>query len=179
MMKKLLLTLTALSLTACGFTPVHAPTAASGASAPFNNVKVELANLTRVSQKEGGYYLQQHLQDRLDIGDSQYVLKIEPKTGRRPYGLTSNDVASRFDMTMKTEYQLVDGKSGDVLTKGTVNAITTFGSSRDPYARISAEKNATEQVSRDAADRIIARLAAYYKSDDHADYMQKRMKAKP
>lgn len=161
MMKKILLTGLCLSLTACGFTPMHAPkmTADSG---NFKNIGVELIEPSETWMQEAGYHVQQSLYDRLGQNSGRHVLKIEPKSSRRNYGLTSNDVASRYDMVVTVDYELIDTVTGKILDDGEVRSTSTFGAARDPYARISAEKDASKQAARDAADRIIVRLASYY-----------------
>ncbi len=167
-MKKTLIIVTALvlstSLAACGFKPMH--TAAKLAEAPaFNSIKVELVDPDRVTQKEAGYHLQQHLFNRLGQNSGPHILRLDPTAGRRPYGLTTNDVASRFDMSLRVKYQLINSVDGKTLDKGEIRAVTTFGASRDVYGRIAAQQNAAEQVARDAADRILVRLAAYYNNN--------------
>ncbi len=161
MIKKLTLTAALFTLSACGFTPMHAPNM-GGDSAAFKNIKVELVEHKDIAQQESGFYLQQSLMDRIGSDGTRHTLRITPKISRRGYGVTSNDVASRYDMVMTVKYELNDSVTGKNLDKGNIQSTTTFGSSRDPYARTSAEKNATEQVARDAADQIIIRLAAYY-----------------
>jgi len=161
MMKKLALLALALSLTACGFKPVHSVTKFESEPA-FKNIKVELIEPERISQREAGYFLQQDLFARMGENAGPHILKIKPRTRRTPYGLTSNDVASRFDLVLTVNYDLVNSVDGKVLDKGRVSATTTFGSSRDPYARITAEQSAAEQVARNAADRLMIRLASYY-----------------
>ena len=164
-MRKALILSAALLLSACGFQPVH--TATKLPDAPnLKNIKVELIEPEQVSQREAGYYLQQHLFDRLGKNAGPHILKIEPNTLRRPYGLTSSDVASRYDYVLTVKYELVDAANGKTMNKGQITATTTFGSSKDPYARISSEKAAAEQVARDAADRIIIRLASHYKNPE-------------
>ncbi len=171
MMKKALILSATIFLSSCGFQSVHSATKLSD-DANLRSVKVELVEPERVNEREGSYYLQQHLFDRLGQNTGPHVLKIEPKVRRRPYGLTSNDIASRYDYVMSVRYELVDSKTGDTLIKDQITATTTFGSSRDPYARISSEKSAAEQVSRDAADRIIVRLASYYKNPERYARME-------
>ncbi len=163
-MKKTLIIGTSLLLASCGFKPMH--TSAKLADAPaFRSIKVELVDPDRVAQKEAGYHLQQHLFNRLGQNSGPHILRIDPTVGRRPYGLTSNDVASRYDMSLRVKYELINSADGKTLDKGEIRAITTFGASRDVYGRIAAQQNASEQVARDAADRILVRLASYYNTN--------------
>ncbi len=170
MMKKTLftgamITGAALLLSACGFKPVHS-TGKIADTPAFKSIKIELVDPDRAAQKEAGYYLQQHLYDRLGKNAGPHVLRLETRSGRRPYGVTASDVATRYDLIMRVNYELINSVTGKKLDTGDVTSTSTFGSSRDPYARISAEKNASEQVARDAADRILIRLAAYYNDPD-------------
>lgn len=171
MMKKLLLTGLALTLplalTACGFTPMHTPVKA-GATTALTDVRVELVEPELVAEQEASYFVMQHLRDRLGNNDGAHTLKITPRSRRIPYGVSSTDVSSRYDLSVAVDYELLDNKSGGILNAGKVRAITTFGSGRDPYARISSEKNASEQVARDAADRVLLRIATYYKDPERA-----------
>lgn len=166
MIKKLFITSLALTLSACGFTPMNAP-ANIGDTTALKNISVELIEPESIVDREAGYYIQQHLRDRVGANkNSTHVLKFEPRSGRSPYGVTSNDVATRYDLRITAEYVLLDRVTGETLDKGDVRAVSTFGSSRDPYARITAEKTATDQVSRQVADRLIIRLASYYKDPE-------------
>ena len=151
----------ALLLGACGFNPVHSAGKMSDAPS-FRSIKVELVDPDKIADKEGGYHLQQHLYNRIGQNSGPHILRLDVRPGRRPYGLNSNDVATRYDKSLRVDYSLIDSVSGEKLYSDRIRAVTTFGSSRDAYARIAAEQNATEQVARDAADRILTRLAAYY-----------------
>ena len=165
MIRYALIMAAALMLSACGFKPVHS-TANTVKEPAFKSLKIEMLDPDRLVHKEAGYYLQQHLYDRIGQNAGPHVLKLSSKSNRRPYGLASNDVASRFDLVLNVTYELVDSKTGERLHNGSVRSISTFGSGRDPYALISAEKNATDQAAREAADRLLLRLASYYNDPD-------------
>ncbi len=155
----------AITLSACGFKPVHSASNAVKEPA-FKSLQIEMQEPDRLIHKEAGYYLQQHLYDRIGQNSGPHLLKFTPRSGKRIYGLTSNDVASRFDLVFNVTYELVDTKTGKSLYNGTVRSVSTFGSSSDPYALIAAEKNAADQAARDAADRLLLRLASYYNDPD-------------
>lgn len=161
-MRFFVLTLMTLGLTACGFKPMHAPGAFSDSSYSFEKISV-----TTVNEEKPDFLLKQALRDRFgDNADTQYELRIDPSVRRTGLGIGADDVASRFDMNMSAKYELVETKSGKTVDKGTVSSISTFAAPRDPYGRISAENNATEQVAREAADRIIIKLASYFETVD-------------
>ena len=87
-MKKLILTAAALTLSACGFTPMHSATT-NASTAGFDNVTIEMIEPDEVSQKDASYQIEQALRNRLGSQTGDHILKITPKVRRRPYGLTS------------------------------------------------------------------------------------------
>ena len=148
--------LAATLISACGFKPMHAPNAFGGSGVAMQNISVVTVNNDKID-----FLLKQALRDRMgDVSSSKYTLHIEPKLKRRTLGIGSDDVASRYDLTMEANFELQNAK-GEVVFKDKVRAISTFAAPRDPYGTIAAQNNATEQVAAETADRIIIRLARF------------------
>lgn len=152
---------TAATLTACGFTPANAPRSADGSLA-FKNVRVDIPKTGALIDDEAGFYLAQHLRDRLGTSGSQHVIIAKTKIRRSGLGVSGDDVATRYDLTMTTNYVLSDIKTNDVLDKGTIRSVSTFGAPRNPYGRDAAENNAIRQAAAETADRLLYKLAGYY-----------------
>ncbi|WP_371396544.1 LPS assembly lipoprotein LptE [Fretibacter rubidus] len=151
----------ALTLTACGFTPMHAPAGLSDAA--FNNVRIELAAGIPVQDKEAAFWVQQALKTRLGNGDSaKHILRVKPEANRAGIGISGVDVATRYDLGLNVSYELIDMKSGKLLDSGSVKAISTIAASTDPYALTAAEKATVRNLASDGADRVLVRLAGYY-----------------
>lgn len=161
MMKKIIFVSAFFLLSACGFTPMHAPSLGEDGAA-FKNIKIDLQKDPNLANDEGAFWVQQSLFDRLGTTGEKHVLTIVPKFRRRGVGISSQDVATRYDMRVTVGYVLKDGKSGKTLDRGSVVATSTFGAPANPYGRAAAEQSATKNVSKEAADRLIVRLAAYY-----------------
>ena len=143
-------------LSACGFKPMHAPGAFGGSGVSLQNIEVVTVNNEKID-----FLLKQSLRDRMgDASGGAYTLHIEPKLKRRTLGIGSDDVASRYDLTMEAKFELQNAK-GEVVFKDKVRAISTFAAPRDPYGTIAAQNNATEQVAAETADRIIIRLSRF------------------
>lgn len=166
MIKQTFLSIAALSLlTACGFTPMHAPsTGANGIS--FEDVSIKITDGADQGDKEAGFYVMQRLRDRIGENTGRHVLTLNPTLRRAGFGVNSRDVASRYDSTVTVKYTLNEAKSGKVLTTGSVTAVSTFGASRDPYGLIAADKSALQQTTKEAADRLLVKLASYYANPD-------------
>ena len=151
---------TTLIFVACGFKPMHAPTAFGGNGVSMKNITVEMQANEKID-----FLLAQALRDRMgDNRATPYILRITPKSNRSSLGIGADDVASRYDLVMNTGFELVDAKTGDIVYRNDVRAVSTYGAPRDPYGTIAAQANAEEQVAAEAADRIIAKLAGYQAS---------------
>lgn len=156
----LILTATAL-LSACGFTPLHAPDGVS--SSVFSTINTELAPGIAVQDKEAAFWVQNALKDRLGNGQNmQTILRLKPQAQRAGIGISGDDIATRYDLGLNVGYELIDAKSGKVLNRGTVRSVSTFSASTDPYALTASEKATTRDLAKDSADRIIAKIASYY-----------------
>jgi len=152
----------ALILTACGFKPMHAPTAFGGNGVSMKNITVQMQANEKID-----FLLAQALRDRMgDNRAAPYILRITPVSNRKNLGIGADDVASRYDLVMETEFELVEAKTGDIVYRSDVRAISTYGAPRDPYGTVAAQANAEEQVAAETADRIIARLAGYQARTD-------------
>ncbi len=151
------------ALTGCGFTPMHAPgTLSVNGIQPLQQISLDMKDGRSANDKEAGFYLQQRLRDRMSTNVDTYTLTITPSWQRRRLGISGDDVASRYDGVMDASYTLTETKTGNVLDKGSVSAVTTFGASEDPYGVITANDNAMQNTAAEAADRLIVKLAGYF-----------------
>lgn len=147
-------------MTSCGFTPLHAPAGAAGA---FGNIAVELGPNITVDDKEAGFWVQQRLSERIgsQSGATQ-ILEIVPSIRRSGIGVSGQDIATRFDLNLSVNYRLVDAKTGKLLDRGTINSVSTYTATNDPFALIATEKATTKQLASETADRLLTRLAGYF-----------------
>jgi len=159
----LLLGAIVLPLSGCGFTPMHAPSGFAGAqSANLSQVRIEVSDGKDENDKEAGFYLLQRLQDRTGVNSGPYVLEVTPRWTRRRLGISADDVASRYDGSVRADYKLIEAKTGNVLDRGRISATSTFGASRDAYGVIASNDAAMRNTAEEAADRLIIQLATYF-----------------
>lgn len=163
------LSLGALGLSACGFTPMHSPQALSvDGTSPLSMISIDMQNGRDTNDREIGFYVLQRLRDRVGTQDGKYVLTVTPAWRRGRLGISANDVASRYDGTASATYQLTDKKTGNVLNRGRVTAVSTFAASTDPYGVIAANDSAMQTTASEAADRLIIKLAEYFANEKTA-----------
>ena len=161
-MKKLILALIGATLvSACGFTPLH-QSQSSLVGQSYAQVRIESLEGENPDDKEAGYHIKQSLIDRIGQGNGEIVLEIQPRLRQRRLGVTGDDIASRFTITLTADYKLIESKTGDILDRGRLQSVTSFGAPADPFGRISAEENAAERIAGEIADDLVIVLSKYY-----------------
>ena len=156
------------ALTGCGFTPLHG---ATGAAAPLANVNIELEKGSSVVDNQAGFFVTQRLKDRIGTQSdtAPYTLQITPAYNRQRFGLTDADVASRYDITVRANWVLLDSKSGNKLDRGRTSSTVTFGAPEGPFGVITADNVGVEQAAKETADKLVIALAKYFQSEASPD----------
>ena len=163
-LKQLSLTLSLIiagALAGCGFTPLHST---GGAATSLADIDIALNKGSSVVDNQAGFFVLQRVRDRIGAPSeaSPYLLKITPVYRRRRLGLTSGDVASRYDITVTANWTLVDTKTGDRLERGRSASTVSFGAPDGPFGVITADSVGVEQASQETADKLIVDLARYF-----------------
>lgn len=156
-MRALLLVFALVSLSACGFTPLHG---APGAGAAFSDVALVIGDGRDENDRAAGFELRQHLAERMrGQAGADYVLEIEPRVRQIGLGLTGADRASRFDKQLTARWVLRRADTGDVVARGREVARATFSADRDPYRLLATSSAAQSRVARDVADTVLEAVA--------------------
>ena len=150
---------------ACGFTPLHAPSTVDAAS--IQNLRVDFVN-TRARGATGDkveFLLRQSLNERVGstTSGSPYTLSLTTVVTRAAIGVRQDDVAARFDLNLRVTYKLLDSATGKVLDRGRINAVSTYGAPGDPYGLTAAQSDAEKRAAREAADLLLLEVATYFK----------------
>jgi LPS-assembly lipoprotein len=151
-----------LALAGCSLSPMYA----GGGSGP---VAQGLAAVD-VPPIEGkaGWLVRNALTDRLGQagthGAARYRLDVVLDDKLEGLGLISDDTVGRERRTLRARYQLVDLASGNILLDATAGSDAGIDVVSSEYATIAAENTALENLSKEVADRIVARLALTLRS---------------
>jgi len=146
----------ALALCGCGFTPLYA---ARGVSPGLSAIAVNAPH------GRTAFLLSQDLEDSLARDRSvapAYRLDLTLEQQNYPRGLQINDVATHNETHVNVGYHLVDLATGKVVKAGDERVEVTYGVAAQPYAGVSAEKDAEARAASTAADRIRLDLAVYF-----------------
>jgi LPS-assembly lipoprotein len=156
--KRLALLLAAIvPLSGCGLTPMYAG-GGSGAVAQGLGA-VEVAPI----EGRGGWLVRNALTDRLGQSGAtaapQYRLDVLLDDSLEGLGLLGDDTIGRERRTLRARYQLVDLSSDEILVDATAGSDAGIDVVSSEYATVAAEEAALENLAREVADRIVAKLA--------------------
>jgi LPS-assembly lipoprotein len=146
-----------LALSGCGLSPMYA----GGGSGPVAQglAAVEVPPI----EGKAGWLMRHALNDRLGQagtqGAARYRLDVVLDDKLEGLGLISDDTIGRERRTLRARYQLVDLASGEILLDATAGSDAGIDVVSSEYATIAAEQTALENLSKEVADRIVARLA--------------------
>ena len=144
------------ALGACGFTPLYAT----------NGVSPALAGV-EVITPEGrtGHLLGEDLRDDLATDRDKpatYRLALAVDENRYARGLSTEEVATWYELSLRVSYSLIDVSTGRTLTAGVMPVSVSYNAVSDPYAGIVAQQDGQKRAAAEAAQRIRIQLATYF-----------------
>lgn len=170
MKKQIALIALGVLLAGCGFRPLYGtPDMPKGAmQATLRSIYVE-----PIPEKLG-YQMRTRLIDLLDgkgeAAGARYHLRIVVTTKAEAIGVQSQTTTSgvtqtaitRYNDTLKAEYELVDPATDKVVTKGVETGLTAYNVLSSPYATLAVQQDADRRAAEDIADRIRIDLAVWF-----------------
>ena len=144
------------ALAGCGFTPLYATT---GVTSGLSGV--------RIITPEGrtGHLLSEDLRDDLSMGrneEPRYQLALSVAETRYARGLSTEQVATWYELSLRVSYSLIELSTGKTLTAGVTPVSVSYNALDDPYAGIVAQQDGQKRAAADAAERIRVELASYF-----------------
>lgn len=139
------------TLVACGFEPAYGP---SGAA-------TRLQDQVRVDDPVGrpAYLFTRHFEERMGSG-GRYGLSYGIELDEQAIAVSSENVATRFNLIGVVTYALRDLDSTAVLLTGRGSSFTSYSASGTTVATQAAERDAEERLMVILADQVINRLIA-------------------
>lgn len=151
-----------LALTGCGLTPMYSGGGTGAVAQGLAAVEVPPI------EGKAGWLMRNALNDRLAQSGAQgtprYRLDVVLDDKLEGLGLISDDTVGRERRTLRARYQLVDLASGEILLDATAGSDAGIDVVSSEYATIAAENTALENLSKEVADSIVARLALTLRS---------------
>ena len=141
----------AAALAGCSFTPVYGPNGVGNSL--YGLIEVESPTTTNT------YNLVSYLEDRLGRGSSaKYGLTYAVSTSQQGLAVTESQTTVRYNVLGDLSFALRELSSSNVVSTGTVTAMTAYSASGTTVATRAAQKDANERLMIALADRLIERL---------------------
>ena len=152
-----------IALAGCGLQPMYAG-GGSGAVAQ-GLAAVDVAPI----EGQAGWLVRNALRDRLAqsgaSAEPRYRLDVLLDDELEGLGLLTDETIGRERRTLRARYQLVDIASEEILLDATAGSDAGIDVVSSEYATIAAEQTALENLAKEVADRIVARLALTLRKD--------------
>ena len=95
-------------------------------------------------------------------GGASFILRVTPVERSQQLSANSTLKLERYRYNLKVAYELVDAQSGQSLTSGSSFSNVSYDTVEQPIADLRAAENARERASREVAEDIRLRLAAFF-----------------
>jgi LPS-assembly lipoprotein len=154
----------------CGFRPLYAVP-----NTPGGSMQASLRSIYVDDVPERlGYQLRNRLIDAIDgkseAAGARYHLKLTLTTKSEAIGVQSQTTSegitqtaiTRYNDTLRCEYELVDPGTGAVLTRGIETGLSAYNVLNSPYATLAVQQDADRRAAEDIADRIRIDLAVWF-----------------
>jgi LPS-assembly lipoprotein len=149
------------ALGGCGFTPLYGT---AGVSPSLSSVEVI------TPEGRTGHLLSEDLQDDLAVHHGEtakYRLALSLNELRYARGLSSENVATWYELSLQVSYSLIDKETGQTLVAGVEPISVSYNAVNDPYAGIVAQQDGQKRAAAEAAQRIRINLARYFAKQAH------------
>lgn len=149
-----------LFISACGFTPLHAPETTAAYPA---------IDITLIPNRDG-HYLRNQLMDRLYASGAteqpRYRLQVsgleKTITG---FGIRKDTTSTRTQMEIQAKMRLIDTTLGVAVLERTLRAAGGFNSLDNQYATTVSEQYTTELLLKELADTAMTEIDLFLKKD--------------
>jgi LPS-assembly lipoprotein len=158
-----LLALVLAGAAACGFRPLYGERSAASVSAS----QLAAIQISLIPDREG-QLLRNNLLDRLHPSGPAprqlYRLDVKLQTSKESYGIRTDETATRANLTMVANYNLIDIASGKVLMTSRSRAISSYNILESEFATVISERDAVQRTAADLSEEIRTRLAIFLSS---------------
>ena len=149
----------ALGLSACGFQPLYGDRGAMQSEAlQTRNVSINVpeGRIGQLLRNEMIYLM------GAEASDSTYQLVLTPRAFEAPVFADTLGNVTSYSYRINTQWLLRDLGTDEVLAEGTSLGAATYNRTDQPFANIRAQREAEERASKQVAEDISIRVAAYF-----------------
>lgn len=153
-----------LSVTACGFRPVHSDKTLSETPQnqvlALNQISVEVPMDNRLGQLYR-IALEDVLHPGNDFSETQYIMKSTIIEELQPIIIERNSRITRYNMVLKAEYTLSSLIDGSIIHRGRRQRISSYNVADSDFATFVAQRDARETGVRKVAEMLALDMAKH------------------
>lgn len=153
----------AVSLTACGFTPLYGVQEGTSSRTEQELAQIEIM---QISDDRLGYDVYNALVDRLSPtglpANPDYQLRVRLREDREGVAIERDASITRYNYRLNATYALIDVRSGNVIHEGTSRSIAAYNVVDNQFATLSAQRDAQERAAVELSEDIRLRLGIFF-----------------
>ncbi|MCH8684117.1 LPS assembly lipoprotein LptE [Pedomonas mirosovicensis] len=157
----LLLTGLGSALAGCGLQPIYAEGRQGVAAEQLSMVAV-----SPIAERSGQMLQEELLRQLQPDGSPAYRLDVALQERIEGFGIRGDESVARERVSLTATYRLVDVATDKVLLEDVASSDAGIDVVRSEYAVVAAERTAFERNTRAIANRIITRLALYFRTQN-------------
>jgi LPS-assembly lipoprotein len=161
--KKLLISLSFVALTGCGFQPIYSAGTNSVFEIEMRDIEIEPIE-NRIGQQLRNQ-LEQQITPKGRPRFSKYLLKVKLSEAKQGLAVKKSEIATRTNLNFSASYTVKDKITKDVLTSGSSRMVTSYNILTETFATLMAEKDARKRAVREISVDITSKIAAFFKLD--------------
>ncbi|MFQ5985071.1 MAG: LPS assembly lipoprotein LptE [Alphaproteobacteria bacterium] len=154
------LALALMPIAACGFHPLY------GGPAGADTAQALAAITIDPIPDRIGQILRNDLVDRLNPhglpAHPAYRLKINVAKATSPLAITTEAEVTRFKLTLKAHFALIDLDSGETVYSARTRAVGSYDVVSSDFATLVAEQDTTHRAARAVSEQIMTLLAVFF-----------------
>ena len=145
----------------CGFQPLHGKR-----SENYNIINALSYVAVPAISDRAGQLVRNRLLNRLHpagtAARSMFQLSVSLKENRDGIAFQQEDRATRFNLHLRAQFELIDTRTGKLLLKGNSRAIAAYNVVRSDYANLINRQDARRRAAEIIADSIESRISLYF-----------------
>lgn len=151
-----------LLLSGCGFTPVYA----RHDNAPAMQQQLQNVDIGLIPNREG-QYLRNALLDKMSDGNAgrakKYFLRVyDLRIDQQSIGIRKDASATRQDVTISGQMELVDQDSGNVVLQRALHVEKGYNQFDNLYSSVVSQEDTTDRLLDEMSDRVLTELTLYF-----------------
>ena len=159
--KKIKVALLFVFLMGCEFQPLYGTRGNSIITGEMKFIEVSPIS-DRIGQTLRNHLIQ-NFKPLDNLKNSKYVLNIQLSENKQNLAIKKSEIATRANLIIIANYQIISKSSGELLSQGSSQMITSYNILTHTFATLIAEKDARKRAVREISADIINKIIIFFR----------------